>query len=128
MDCSDKRLLLVEDNEMNRMIASISLSEYRFIIEEAFNGKNALEMFESNPEGYYDIVFMDIMMPEMDGIEATKAIRNIERLDAMMIPIVAMTAESDSDEIAKYPEYGFSDYIEKPMEMDKIDAIINKYM
>ena len=128
MDLSDKKVLLVEDNEMNRMMASISFSDYSLEPEEACDGAEAVKTFTDKPEGYYDMIFMDIMMPVMDGIEATKAIRALDRPDAGYVPIIAMTAESDPDEIAKYTDYGFTEYIEKPMEMEELEAVLQKYL
>ena len=127
MDLSDKRMLLVEDNELNIMMEAVIFTSYNFQIEEAVNGEEAVEKIKNNPEGYYDIIFMDILMPVKDGIEATKEIRAMDRLDTMIIPIVAMTAESDAGEIEKYPEYGFTDYIEKPMDSDAVDVLVRKY-
>lgn len=128
MSYSGKRLLLVEDNDMNRMMANIAFSDFEFEIDEATDGKEAIDIIMEKPEGYYDIIFMDILMPNMDGIEATTKIRAIERVDTMTVPIIAMTAESDPGEIEKYPDYGFSGYIEKPMDMDDVEEILEQYL
>ena len=124
----DNRILIVEDNEMNRMLAEISLSEYQVETQTAENGQVALQLVKDNPEGYFDMIFMDILMPVMNGIEATKGIRSLDRMDTMFVPIIAMTAESDQDEISKYESYGFTDYIEKPMDMDELSRLMEKYL
>lgn len=128
MTYPDKRILIVEDNDMNRMMVGISMSEFEVQTEEASDGSQAYSMFNDKPEGYYDMIFMDIMMPVMDGKEATAKIRDIERLDAMMIPIIAMTAETDPAEIESYSEVGFTEYIEKPMDMDALRNIMDTYL
>lgn len=127
MGYENKRILLVEDNELNRMMATIALSDYEMEIDEAEHGEQALQMVEQSEEGYYSMILMDIMMPVMDGVTATKNIRALGRTDCSEVPIIAMTAESDSDEIAKYTESGFDDYISKPMEMEDIEAIFERF-
>lgn len=128
MDYSEKKVLVVEDNEMNRMLAGFSLNEYGIEPEEAEDGAEAVDMYKSKDDGHYDLILMDIMMPGMDGLEATKLIRESGKADCHDIPIVAMTAESDPDEIAKYSSQGFTDYIEKPMEDEALEALLAKYL
>lgn len=128
MDFSGKNVLVVEDNEMNRMLASFALNEHGIEPDEAEDGSQAKDAYMSKDEGYYDLILMDIMMPVMDGIEATGIIRAVGRSDSTVVPIVAMTAESDPEEIAKYKSQGFTDYIEKPMDDDALAAILEKYL
>lgn len=128
MDFSDKKVLVVEDNEMNRMLAGFSLNEYGIEPEEAEDGQAAVDLYNGKEEGYYDLILMDIMMPGMDGIEATNIIRNAGKSDSSSIPIVAMTAETEPEEIAKFPSLGFSDYLEKPMEDEALEAVLIKYL
>lgn len=128
MGYEDKKVLVVEDNEMNRMLAGFALNEYEIEPEEAEDGAQAVEKYKAAGAGYYDLILMDIMMPVLDGIEATKLIREAGLDDSGTIPIVAMTAESDPDEIAKYSSQGFTDYIEKPMEEEALEEILNKYL
>ncbi|MDO5350622.1 MAG: response regulator, partial [Lachnospiraceae bacterium] len=94
IDLSGKRVLLVEDNELNREIAEEIIGQTGVLVESAENGKEALERFEAMGENYYDMIFMDIQMPLMNGYEATAAIRKLPRRDASRIPIIAMTANA----------------------------------
>ena len=94
MDLSGKRVLLVEDNVINMEIAHAILEEEHLNITEAKNGKEAFEIFQNSRLDEYDVIIMDVMMPVMDGLEATKAIRMLEREDAKKIPIIAMTANA----------------------------------
>lgn len=96
---SDKRLLLVEDNELNREIAIEIFGMTGINIEEAGNGKDAVDKFSVSEIGYYDIIFMDIQMPVMNGYDATSAIRSLDRQDASSVPIIAMTANAFTEDI-----------------------------
>ena len=127
MTYDNKKVLVVEDDDMNRMLASMSLGEFEITPDEAADGKQALDMFLASPEGTYDLIMMDVMMPVMDGIESTKNIRSSGRSDCNL-PIVAMTAESDENEIHRFIQEGLTDYIEKPMEMESLELILNKYL
>ena len=90
-------VLIAEDNELNAEIAAVQLEEFGMNVERAVDGKNAVEIFRNHPEGTFDVILMDIMMPEMNGYEATKAIRAMnDRPDGKNIPIIAMTANSFS--------------------------------
>ncbi len=100
-DFSGKRLLLVEDNELNREIAEEIIGETGIRIESAVNGQEALEMYESHEEHYYNLIFMDIQMPVMDGYTAARMIRKSNKEDARSIPIIAMTANAFSDDVAQ---------------------------
>lgn len=119
-DFSDKRILLVEDNELNREIACAILRETKVSVETAENGKAALEMIEKSSEGYYDMVLMDIQMPVMDGLEATHAIRQLGRYDVKVMPIVAMSANAFSEDISKSKNAGMNDHIPKPINLKKL--------
>lgn len=124
MSYSDKKVLVVEDNDMNRMLAGFALADFEITPEEASDGQEAVDMYMNAAEGYYDLIMMDILMPGMCGDEATKLIRAAGRSDSNTLPIVAMTAESDADEIAAFKDKGFTDYIEKPMEMENLEVIL----
>ena len=112
------RLLLVEDNELNREIATEILSEAGFQIEEADNGKKAVEMLAASEPGYYRLILMDIQMPVMDGYEATKAIRRLSDKALSEIPIVAMTANAFEEDRKKAFECGMNSHIAKPVDVE----------
>lgn len=127
-DYSDKRVMLVEDNELNREIACEFLQETGVSIEEAETGKAALELFENTPEGYFDLIFMDISMPVMDGYEATIAIRSLKREDAKKVPIVALTANALAEDVAAAKSAGMNEHISKPVDIDKLQSSLEKWI
>ena len=120
MNLSGKRVLLVEDNAINMEIAHAILEEEHLDIAEAKNGKEALEIFRNSKTGEYDFIIMDVMMPVMDGLEATKAIRELEREDAKKIPIIAMTANAFEEDRKKAVKAGMNGHIAKPISADVI--------
>ena len=120
LDLSGKRILLVEDVEINRVILSELLSETNLEIECAVDGKAAVSAFSEKPPYYYDLIFMDIQMPIMDGYEATRQIRNLERPDARTIPIVAMTANAFREDIEKALAAGMNSHLSKPIDINAV--------
>ena len=122
------KILLVEDNDLNREIAAAILEEMNVQVEEAENGKVAVEMIRSSTPGYYGMVLMDIQMPVMDGYEATRAIRALDRPDAGTLPIIAVSANAFEDDIVKSKEAGMNEHIAKPFNLEKLDEVIGKYM
>ena len=124
-DFSGKRLLLVEDNAINREIASMILSDMGFMIENAENGKIAVDMVSSSKIEYYDLILMDIQMPVMNGYEATKAIRSLEEKALSSIPIVAMTANAFKEDEKAAKDAGMQGHIAKPLDIDKIRITLN---
>jgi CheY-like chemotaxis protein len=115
-----KRALLVDDVEINRIIA-VNLLEYTGIaIDEAEDGEDALRIYDNSPENTYDIIYMDVQMPNMDGYEAAKAIRALERNDAKTVPIVALTANAFREDIDKALASGMNAHLAKPMENEKV--------
>ncbi|GEM54077.1 hypothetical protein B0A58_06150 [Flavobacterium branchiophilum NBRC 15030 = ATCC 35035] len=114
-------ILLVEDNEMNRMVAQNSLQYFKCDVTEAVNGLQAIEMLKKKS---FDIILMDIQMPELDGIEATKIIRNELHLNT---PIIALSANAFKTEIEKCKNAGMTDYISKPFEEHVLYEIVSKY-
>lgn len=121
--CVDKsiqgaRILLVEDNELNAEIAKEFLEMEGAIITLAENGELALKEFISSDDGYYDAILMDIMMPVMDGLEAAKRIRGLDRSDAMAVPIIAMTANAFDEDVKKSQEAGMDAHLSKPIQVD----------
>jgi PAS domain S-box-containing protein len=115
-----RRALLVDDVEINRVIAASMLEVTGLEIDEAADGHTALKKFEESPENSYDIIYMDVQMPGMNGYEATMAIRSLDRPDAETVPIVALTANAFKDDIEKALESGMNAHLAKPMEMEKV--------
>ena len=120
------KILLVEDNEINMEIAEFYLTELGAKIDKAWNGKEALEKFEASEPHGYDVVLMDIMMPVMDGIEAVRVIRGLDREDAGTIPIFAMTAQASPENVRKCLNAGMDGHIPKPIEASKLGSTILK--
>lgn len=123
-DIRGLNLLMAEDNELNAEIAQTLLEDRGAKVTVVTDGKQALEMFTSSPEGTYDAILMDIMMPVMDGLTATKAIRSLERSDAKTIPILAMTANAFEEDGRKCLEAGMNLHLTKPLDIDKASAYI----
>ncbi len=122
-----RRVLLAEDNELNCEIANELLKEIGVEAEWAENGQICLKMFQGSLPDYYDAILMDIRMPEMNGYEATKAIRALSRPDAQTIPIIAMTADAFSEDIQQCLDCGMNAHIAKPVNLAEITRLLNKY-
>lgn len=120
MDFQGRRILLVEDNELNREIAEEIIGSTGIQVESAGDGKQALDRFMEVEEDYYDLILMDIQMPVMNGYEATKAIRKVERADATRIPIIAMTANAFTEDVIASKEAGMNEHITKPLNIDQL--------
>jgi signal transduction histidine kinase/ActR/RegA family two-component response regulator len=120
IDFSKVKLLLVEDNEVNREIASLILTEFGFELDTAANGKIAYEKVANSKPGDYDCVLMDIQMPVMNGYEATKKIRELENKRLAQIPIIAMTANAFTEDIQAAKEAGMNSHIAKPLDIQKM--------
>ena len=118
VDFSTKRLLLVEDNQINMEIANMILSQAGFKVETAVNGKIAVDMVAEAKPGYYDAILMDIQMPEMDGYEATRAIRAMSEPARANIPILAMTANAFKEDEEAAMEAGMQAHIAKPIDVN----------
>lgn len=125
-DFHGKRVLVAEDNALNLEIAVELVSMTGAIIATAHNGEEALEAFSQSPPGYYDLILMDVQMPELDGYEATRRIRSMDRPDAETTPIFAMTANAFAEDYAKSRECGMNDHISKPIDPELLFAKINK--
>ena len=110
-----KRALLVEDNELNMEIAQFILENENMKVSCAWNGKEAVDIFAGSKPGEYDLILMDIMMPVMDGLEATRQIRAMDRLDAKLIPIAAMSANAFQDDVERSKKAGMNKHISKPL-------------
>jgi CheY-like chemotaxis protein len=124
VDFTGKRVLLVEDNEINLEIASIMLEELGFEYETAINGKEALDAIAASEPGDFDIVVTDIQMPVMDGYEEAKAIRKLSNPKLAQIPIVACSANVFSEDIQAAMDVGMNGYLSKPLEMDQIIEVL----
>ena len=118
VDFSTKRLLLVEDNHINMEIANMILTQAGFMVETAENGKIAVDMVAASEPGYYDAILMDIQMPEMDGYEATRAIRAMREPAHANIPILAMTANAFKEDEEAAFEAGMQAHIAKPIDVN----------
>ncbi len=123
-DYSGRRVLLVEDNELNQEIAMELLSMTGVQVEVAGDGAQALEKFKQSPEGYYDIIFMDVQMPVMDGYEATRRIRTLPRTDAGRVWIVAMTANAFMEDVRQARQAGMNEHISKPVDVNHLLEIL----
>ena len=122
------KVLLVEDNKINQTIAKRMLNDFGAVVTTANNGELGVQQFIENEPGTFDIILMDIMMPVMDGISATMAIRCLDRDDAKKIPIIAMTANAFAEDGKKCIEAGMDQHIAKPFEMDKVAAILKSWV
>ena len=122
------KALLVEDNNLNMEIARFQLEQEEIEVFTASNGKEAVEMFEASQPGFYDIILMDIMMPVMDGLEATRHIRSMNRRDSMTIPIVAMSANAFQEDVEKSLAAGLNEYLTKPLDEKKLTETMKKYL
>ena len=120
------RLLLIEDNELNMEIAEFLLEKEGAVVTKAWNGKEAVELFSESATGEYDAILMDMMMPVMDGYQAARTIRAMDREDAKTIPIIAMTANAFTEDRIKSREAGMNAHISKPLDLDLVVEVINK--
>lgn len=127
VDFSGKRLLVAEDNELNWEIANELLSNVGFMLDWAENGKLCVEKFAAAQPGYYDAILMDLRMPEMNGFEATRSIRDMERKDAKQIPIIAMTADAFSDDVKACLDCGMNGHVAKPLNMPELLRLLQRY-
>ena len=118
---------LVEDNELNWEIAQFILEHTGITVVNAENGKEAVEIFKASEQGEFDFILMDVMMPVMDGLEATRIIRKMERPDAVQIPIFAMTANAFSDDRKRCKEAGMTEHLAKPLNSEKMIAKLRLY-
>ena len=123
-------VLMAEDNDLNAELATIMLEDTGMTVTRASDGKEVVDLFKNNPRGTYDLILMDIMMPNMDGHQAAKAIRalGIERSDAVTIPIIALSANAFIDDIQESLDSGMNDHISKPINIEELIDTITKYI
>ena len=127
-DFKGKRVLLVEDIELNREIAEFILTEAGFLVDCAPDGTDAVSMMEKAEENYYDVILMDVQMPIMNGYEATRSISNMQRKDVKDLPIIAMTANALEEDKEAALKNGMSAHIAKPLDMDVFISVLNKFV
>lgn len=120
------RVLVVEDNELNSEIAQCLLEERGFEVDCVYDGAQAIERIRTTEPGTYDVILMDIMMPVMDGLEAARTIRSMEREDCHTIPIIAMSANAFDDDLKKSVECGMNGHLSKPVEVEKLYRTLDK--
>ena len=126
-DFTGKNLLLVEDNELNMEVAREQLRGCGFSVEAACNGKEAVERFAASPPHHFDVILMDVLMPVMDGLTATRKIRDLRRDDARTVPIVALSANAFEEDRQKSLASGMNAHASKPLEIDALCALLRTY-
>ena len=119
-------ILLAEDNELNMEIAEFMLQNEGTEVTKAWNGQEVVDLFRKSEPGEFDVILMDIMMPVMNGYEATKMIRSMDREDAKVIPIIAMTANAFTEDRLKAKEAGMNEHIAKPVDVELLVKVIHK--
>lgn len=127
-DFSGKRILLVEDNELNLEIAVEIIGSTGVSIDTAVNGLEAVDKVSQSPEGFYQMILMDVQMPVMDGYEATRRIRTLGRADVSGMPIIAMTANAFSEDVTNALEAGMNYHLAKPIDIIALMAVLDKYL
>jgi len=128
LNFKNKKVLLVEDNEINRLIARKNLENYHLIVEEAVNGEDGYNKFINSPKNYYSLIFMDLRMPFLDGFCCTKKIRNSNHPDSKAVKIIALTANTFTKDRSLCFEAGMDDYIAKPINVLYLKEILEKYI
>lgn len=128
VDLTGKRILLAEDNELNREIAEEVIGQTGVTVESVENGKKALERFAEMPENYYDLIFMDIQMPVMNGYEATQEIRDLPRRDASSVPIIAMTANAFAEDVQRSRNAGMNEHLTKPLDVKQLMKCMQRWI
>lgn len=122
------RVLLVDDIAINRIVVQKQLHQAGLLVETAEHGAEAVELVRKNPPGYYDLIFMDLQMPVMDGYEATRAIRELGREDLLRIPIVAVTANAYQDDVSRAKDAGMNELVMKPVDLDRLLTAMDQWL
>ena len=123
-----KRLLLVEDNEINMEVAEEILTMSGLRVEKAWNGRQALEAFEKSEPFYFDAILMDMQMPEMNGCESCSRIRALPRPDAALVPVIAVTANAFAEDVAETARAGMSAHVSKPIDFEALGRLLEKFI
>ncbi|MDR2162053.1 MAG: PAS domain-containing protein, partial [Desulfovibrio sp.] len=123
-----RRVLLVDDVEINRVIVVDQLAEVELFVDEADDGLKAVEIFAASPVGFYDLILMDVQMPNMDGYAAAMAIRAMDRPDAATVPIIAMTANAFKEDVERAFQNGMNGHLAKPLEYDKFMELLLRFL
>ena len=118
----------MEDNDLNMEIAEFMLQNEGAAVSKAWNGQEAVEIFRNSVPGEFDAILMDIMMPVMNGYEATKMIRSMDREDAKVIPIIAMTANAFTEDRLRVKEAGMNEHIAKPIDIKLLVKVIHEFV
>ncbi len=127
VDLNGMRILVAEDNEINMEIVTMTLEESGAEVTQAYNGKEALDIFSDSEPGYFDVILMDIMMPVMNGLDASRSIRALDRADAETITIIAATANAYTEDIQKTREAGMNAHVSKPIDIPSLLSILKGY-
>ena len=122
VNSSGKKILIVDDNKLNIKVASHVMKPYNFIVEEAYSGKECIEKVKNKE---YDLIFMDYMMPEMDGIQT---LNNLKQLDNFSTPVIALTTDSVDGARKRFLDAGFNEYISKPLDKEIFNDVLNKFI
>ena len=128
VDLTGRHILLAEDVDVNAEIMMMVLSSRQIEVERAENGKVAVEMFREHEEGYYDAILMDMRMPEMDGLEATRIIRAMDRKDSKKIPIIALTANAFDEDVQRSLQAGLNAHLSKPVQPESLFETLELYI
>ena len=120
-------MLLVEDNDLNMEIAQFVLESSGAVVTKAWNGREAVDAFAASAPGSFDVILMDVMMPVMGGLEAARTIRAMQRPDAALVPIFAMTANAFQDDIRRSRAAGMNEHLTKPLDAKEFLAAIARY-
>ena len=120
-------VLLAEDNELNAEIAQTLLESEGVVVTRAANGNEVVDLYLSHPAGSFDAILMDIMMPGMDGYEATRAIRLSEKVDAADIPIIALTANAFAEDVKKSLDAGMNAHLSKPVDLNALEQTLQRF-
>ena len=128
IELTGKRALLVEDNELNAEIAMEILSMTGILVEHAADGMEAVDLLDDCPDGYYDIIFMDIQMPRMNGYDAARAIRAMARSYCKQVPIIAMTANAFAEDVHAAKTVGMNEHIAKPLDLNVLARTLNHWL